>query len=179
MQRLAAMTDKLQSIESRFEQVKHLDVFDTEIRSTGMFYYRKENKICMDYQKPVPYRLTINGNRLKIVSDDKTSRMDMGDNPMMKEVGVLLTACMTGDFTHTLDSYRMTALETPTHYLLEISPTSDLVKAYITGFDIRLNKQDLSVDSLRIRENATDYTDYIFTGKRFNALNDDAVFSVD
>lgn len=179
MDKLSVMAEGLQSIESRFEQVKHLDVFDTEIRSSGKFCYKKENKICLDYQKPVPYLLVINESKIKIVSDGKTNRMDLGENPMMNEVGVLLTACMTGDFSGALNSYRMTAYETETYYRLSIIPVSEMIKAYIAGFDIKLNKKDLSVDFLRIQENETDYTDYIFTDKRFNALNDDAIFSVD
>lgn len=70
-QKLATEANTLQSIESDFTQEKYLDVFDEKIISEGHFYYKKENKICMEYSSPLNYLIVINGGKLKIVSDGK------------------------------------------------------------------------------------------------------------
>lgn len=56
--RLLQEAKNIESIESNFTQIKYLDVFDEKITSKGKFYYKKSNKICMDYAQPheLPYR---------------------------------------------------------------------------------------------------------------------------
>ena len=69
--RLLQEAKNIESIESNFTQIKYLDVFDEKITSKGKFYYKKSNKICMDYAQPMNYLIVINNNQLKIVSDGK------------------------------------------------------------------------------------------------------------
>ena len=54
--RLLQEAKNIESIESNFTQIKYLDVFDEKITSKGTFYYKKSNKICMDYAQPMNYR---------------------------------------------------------------------------------------------------------------------------
>ena len=75
--RLLQEAKNIESIESNFTQIKYLDVFDEKITSKGKFYYKKSNKICMDYAQPMNYLIVINNNQLKIVSDGKKSIMDL------------------------------------------------------------------------------------------------------
>ena len=81
--RLLQEAKNIESIESNFTQIKYLDVFDEKITSKGTFYYKKSNKICMDYAQPMNYLIVINNNQLKIVSDGKKSIMDLHSNKMM------------------------------------------------------------------------------------------------
>ena len=74
--RLAREAETVQSIESDFTQVKYLDVFNEKVTSKGKFYYRKINKVCMEYFSPVNYLMVINGSKLKIVSDGKKNIMN-------------------------------------------------------------------------------------------------------
>lgn len=63
--RLLQEAKNIESIESNFTQIKYLDVFDEKITSKGTFYYKKSNKICMDYAQPMNYLIVINNNQLK------------------------------------------------------------------------------------------------------------------
>ena len=97
--RLLQEAKNIESIESNFTQIKYLDVFDEKITSKGKFYYKKSNKICMDYAQPMNYLIVINNNQLKIVSDGKKSIMDLHSNKMMNQMQDMLTACMVGDLS--------------------------------------------------------------------------------
>ena len=169
---------KLQSIESDFTQVKHLDMFDEDVVSKGRFYYLKENKISLDYSQPLNYLIVINGNRLKIVADGKKSIMQLNSNKMMNEMQDMITACMVGDLNRMNNSYELNYQEDDKQYIVGITPRSKTVKEYVSAIEIRLNKADMSVDQLRMYENEADYTDYRFTNKRFNQLKDESRFSV-
>ena len=53
-----------------------------------------------------------------------------------------------------------------------------MVKKYIAKMEIRLDRRDMSVVKLVMFENATDYTSYTFTEKKFNGTIPSAVFSI-
>ena len=156
---LKTTAEKLKSIESDFTQVKHLDMFDEDVTSKGRFYYLKDNKISLDYSKPLSYLIVINGSRLKIVADGKKSVMQLNTNKMMNEMQDMITACMVGDLSRMNNNYELKYQEDDRQYIVSITPRSKTVKEYVSGID--------------------DYTDYRFTNKRFNQITDESRFKID
>ncbi|MDU1890198.1 MAG: outer membrane lipoprotein carrier protein LolA [Dysgonomonas sp.] len=167
----------VKSIESDFTQIKHLDIFDDNITSKGKFYYKHSDKICLEYTTPSKYLIVINGEKLKIVSDGKKNVMSLNSNKVMKEMRSMLASCMSGNISQ-VSGYQMEFFENAQQYLVKIKPTNKSVQEYISGFDIYFDKKDLSVSKLRISEAGNNYTDYLFTNKKYNSLNDEKKFSV-
>lgn len=176
--RLTKEAQTIQSIESDFTQVKYLDILDEKVTSKGKFYYQKSDKICMEYAQPINYLIVINGARLKIVADGKKSVMSLSSNKMMNQMQDMLTACMVGDLSKMSSDYKLEYFEDTQYYLVKIMPINKAVQAYISGIEIYLDKKDMSVHKLRLSETATNYTEYEFYNKRFNALKDETKFSV-
>lgn len=176
--KLAQATKAVSSIESSFTQIKHLDVFDNDITLKGKFYYKHNNKICLDYTGSLDYAIVINGDKLKIADNGKKAIVNLASNKTMKEMQGMLTACMSGDISQLSSEYELEYFEDSKYFLVIVKPKSKVVQDYIKDFHIYFDKKDMSVDRLRISENATDYTDYIFSNKKFNSLQNDEIFSV-
>lgn len=176
--RLSETASRTQSIECDFVQTKYLDVFAEKMVSKGKFYFRKENKICLSYSHPLDYLIVINGQKLKIVSDGKTNIVDLGSNKMMNGMNNLLAACMTGNLSLLKEGYEMQYLEDKDTYLVNVKPLNKGVKAYLAEMSIYFDKKDMAVKKLRLAENAVDYTEYEFNGRKFNTLASDEKFIV-
>ena len=176
--RLAREAQTIQSIDSDFTQVKYLDILDEKVTSKGKFYYQKSGKIRMEYAQPINYLIVINGARLKIVADGKKSTMTLSANKMMNQMQDMLTACMIGDLSKMTSDYKLEYFENAQYFIIRIKPVNKAIQAYITGIEIYLDKKDMSVYKLRLSETATNYTEYEFYNKRFNALKDETKFSV-
>ncbi len=177
-ERLKKEAASLSSIESDFTQEKFLDVFNEKIVSKGRFYYKQENMIRMDYTSPVDYQIIINGQKLKIVSEGKSNVVNLGSNQMMNEMKGMLAACMIGDLTVMSSAYRLEYYESPSLYVVKIRPVSKSVQAYISEIVISIDKKDMSVQTLRLSENAKDYTEYHFTNRKYNTLTSDEKFVI-
>lgn len=177
-ERLKKEAASLSSIESDFTQEKFLNVFNEKIISKGRFYYKQENMIRMDYTSPVDYQIVINGRKLKIVSEGKTNVVDLGSNQMMNEMKGMLSACMIGDLSSMTSAYKLDYYESPTLYVVKIRPVSKSVQAYISEIVISIDKKDMSVQTLRLSENAKDYTEYHFTNRKYNTLTSDEKFII-
>lgn len=176
--RLSQETQTLQSIESDFSQTKYLDVLDEKVKSKGKFYYKKSNKIRMEYTSPINYLIVINGSKLKIVSDGKKNIMNVNSNKMMNEVQNMLTACTVGDLSKMSANYRLEYFEDAKSYLVKIKPISKTIQAYIASIQIYLDKKDMSVYKMILSETATNYTEYEFYNKKFNSLKNEAIFAI-
>ena len=86
---------------------------------------------------------------------------------------------MIGDLSKMSNDYELNYQEDNQQYLIKITPKSKNVKEYVSNIEIWLSKTDMSVDQLRMYENETDYTDYKFSNKRYNQLNDASRFAID
>lgn len=177
-ERLKKEVATVASIESDFVQEKYLDVFSEKITSKGRFYFKKENKIRMDYTSPVDYQIVINGPKLKIVSEGKSNVVNLGSNEMMNKIKGMLSACMVGDLGSITSAYTLTYYESPSLYVVKIHPVSKNVQVYIHEIVISIDKKDMSVQTLRLSESATDYTEYRFTNKKQNTLSSDEKFAI-
>lgn len=175
--RVKEESDSLTGIESRFTQTKYIRFLSEKIVSTGIFSYQKSDKICLDYQNPVKYRIVINGNKIKIDADGKTNTFDAGSNRLMSQMSALLSACMTGNLDRLSSDYELTFKENDTQYWIAVVPQGS-AKAYMKYIDVFLDKKDFSVRQLKITESSGDYTEYVFTGQKKNVNFPDAKFAV-
>lgn len=175
---LASKTSALTTIQAKFVQTKYLSVFSREMKSEGRFYWQKTDKICLDYRTPVAYEIVINGDKIKTVNAGKASVIDTKGNPMMDQMSTLITSCMTGDLSKLGADFAVNVEESAADYRLTIVPKSKTVRAYIDKMVILLNRKDLSVNRLTMYENASDYTMYDFTDKKFNAAIPQTVFNM-
>ena len=106
------------------------------------------------------------------------SVIDTKGSPMMDQMSTLITSCMTGDLTKLDADFAVNVEESVADYRLTIVPKSKTVRAYIDKMVILLNRKDLSVNRLTMYENASDYTMYDFTDKKFNAAIPQTVFNM-
>ena len=181
--KMAAETQKMNTIECDFTQIKHLTAVSGDIISKGKFYYQKEDKVSLDYTDPVKYLIVINGTKIKIVSNGKTSVSDIPAN--MKPMQETISACMTGNLQAMTGNYKMEYYQNSKEYLIKIFPQNEGAKAMLEGINIYLDKNDLSVSRLVMLEasrdkNAKDkdYTEYQFSNKKLNVSIPASRFSI-
>lgn len=176
--KLKETAGKIESVESNFRQEKFMKVFSDKMVSTGMFYYRKPNKISLQYNKPMEYVVTINGDKLQTVTGGKKTTVNLGSNKMMAQMRGLIEASMIGNISALDKEYELQYFQSVSEYFVKISPANQAVKAYIKEIGITFDKKTMEVKRLRMTENNDDYTDYIFTNPQYNTLQSDEKFTV-
>lgn len=168
-QKLKEAGDNTQTIFCNFTQVKSLAILAKPNQSAGKFYFKKEQNICLDYSTPKGNLIVMSGGKFKIVVDGKKTVVDMKSNPMMRQMGTMLTACMTGDLTQFGSDSKTEYYETPSTYTVVISPINKKVKKYLKNIVLIFDKKDLTLNSMTMHENETDYTRYEFSDKKVNS----------
>ena len=126
-QSLAKSTAGLQTLQTDFVQTKHLSLLADKITSKGKFYYRKEDKVRIEYTSPFQYLLVMNGGQILVKDEQKTTRINARTSKMMQSVNRIMIDCMRGSVFSNQD-FKVSAYENGSGYLLALAPVTEAMK---------------------------------------------------
>lgn len=175
-QHFAAASQKIMSIESDFTQVKNLAMLKDKITSKGNFYYKRANKVRIEYTKPYSYLMVLNNNDMKVKDEHKTSNYNTRSNKMMQSINNIMLDCMRGT-VYDNKEFATSVFENPKEYLLIMSPTTSVMKKMFSKIEVYLDKTDYNVVRLNMIENGGDNSLMSFTNRVMNKNLADALFS--
>lgn len=176
-QSLSKNTAAVQTIQSDFVQVKHLSLLSDKITSKGKFYFRKEDKVRIEYTTPFQYLLVMNAGQIMVKDEQKTSKINTRNSKTMQSVNRIMIDCMRGTVFSNPD-FKVTAYENGTTFLLSLVPANDAMKKMFRQIDVYMAKNSFDVDRLTMTEQGGDFTDMDFTKTQHNVSLNDALFKV-
>lgn len=176
-QSLSRSTAGLQSLQSDFVQTKNMAMLADKITSKGIFYYKKEDKVRIEYTSPFSYLLVMNGGQILVKDEQKSTRINARTSKVMQSVNRIMIDCMRGSVFSNSD-FKVTAYENAGGYLLSMTPASASVKGMFSQIDVYLTKSGLDVSRLSMTEQGGDFTQMDFRNSRKNLTLNDALFKV-
>jgi outer membrane lipoprotein-sorting protein len=173
----ATESAKVQSITSDFVQQKELLALTETITSSGKFWFKRSNRVRIDYTKPFTYRMVMNGDKMLVKDDQKESRINVKSNKLFQQVNKIMIDCVQGTI---LDSKEFTTrvFENDKTYLLEMTPVSKTLKEFFQTIVLSVEKKDYSVKSIDMNEPSGDKTTITFSNKVLNAQVADEIFAL-
>ncbi|MCC7030433.1 MAG: outer membrane lipoprotein carrier protein LolA [Chitinophagaceae bacterium] len=173
----AAASQKIESIESNFSQVKNLAMLKDKINSKGKFYYKKGNKVRIEYTSPYTYLMILNNNNMTIRDGQKTSNYNTKSNKIMQSVNNIMLDCMRGS-VYGNKEFSVEAFENPKEYLLKMKPMTAVMKKMFANIEVFLDKKDFHVLRLNMIENGGDNSLMSFSNSVMNKNMPDALFTL-
>lgn len=176
-QQFAKASQATQTIQSDFVQEKNLSMLSDKIVSKGKFWFKKENKVRMEYSTPSYYLLVMNGKDIKTKDGQKESRVSAKGNKMFEQINRITVDCVQGNVLGNAD-FKTNILENAQSYLLEMTPVNKTLAQYFKTIHLLVDKKDYSVSVIRMFEAGGDDTSISFVHKQLNVNIADAVFAV-
>ena len=174
---LATTAKNTQTISSDFNQLKHMKMMNDKVSSKGKFYFKKEDKIRIEYTSPFQYLLVMSSGQIMVRDENKTNKINTRNSKTMQSVNKVMMDCMRGT-VFTNKDFSVKAYDNKTQYLMQMIPVNSGMKNLFTRIDVYIEKSDNSVSKLVMNENGGDYTEMIFTNKKINTALPDALFSI-
>jgi len=171
-----AGSEKIQTVASQFTQEKTLVALTEKITSQGKFWFKRSNKVRIEYIKPFTYLMVMNGDKVLLRDGTKENRVNTQSNKLFQQVNRIMVDCMHGTVLTSKD-FTARVFEDNTSYLLELTPTSKTLKSFFAAVVLTVEKSDYSVRSMDMNEAGGDKTTLVFTDKKLNGPVDDAVFA--
>ena len=168
------MNAKMTSISSDFVQYRHMEIMNEPIKSSGKFYYKKNDLMKWDQLTPSPYYFIVNGDR--VVKFDGVKRKELSvNNPQVSYFKSFIMGTVDGTlFENTQFESEFT--KTNQYVKVVLSPLDKQMKKRISAIELLFGLVDLSLQRLTMFEIGGDKMIIEFTGQEFNTINDDTVF---
>lgn len=176
-QQFAKAAQQTQSIQCDFVQEKNLSMLSDKITSKGKFWFKKDNKVRMEYLQPSYYLLVINGKDIRIKDAQKENKVSGKSNKLFEQINKITVDCVRGTVLENAD-FRTKASENAQFYRLELEPVNKVMKDYFNSIILLVDKTDYSVSKITMGEASGDDTTISFLHKQLNVNIPDAVFSV-
>lgn len=167
---------KVQTISSDFTQEKNMLAITEKIISTGKFWFKRTDKVRLDYTTPFVYRMIINGDKIYIRDNQQESRIHVKANRLFKQINQIIVDCIQGSILENKD-FTIRVFENDKQYLMEMTPVSKQLAEFFSTIILIVDRQDYSVASVRLNEAMGDYTIISFTNKNINVELSDEVFA--
>lgn len=172
-----AESAKILSIESTFTQEKTLTALTETITSEGKFWFKRSNKVRIEYIKPFSYLMIMNGDKVLLRDGSKENRVNTKSNKLFQQVNRIMVDCMEGTIMDSKD-FTVKVFEHEKNYLLELTPNVKTLKSFFETVVLIVEKKDYTVRSIDMNEPGGDKTTLLFKDKKLNTQLADAVFAL-
>ena len=172
----SAATKKTLTIKSDFVQEKNLSLLSEKIVSKGMFWFKKDNMVRMEYKQPFQYLMIINKDKVFVKDGQKENKVSARSNKLFQQVNKIMIDCMQGTTLSNTD-FKTRVFENKNNYLVELVPVVKGLKELFKNINVVVDKKDYAAGSIEMMEVSGDNTIIRFTNKELNTTIQDALFT--
>ena len=176
LQGIERMATSTKTIKADFKQEKYLNILANKIDSEGKIYFKKPNLLRWEYNQPFEYVIILNGKEIIIKDQGNVNSFDIGSSQGFKQINELIINSVQGNVLDE-ERFNIEYLENKSLYLAKLTPKEEQLKNFLKGIDIYFDKEDYSVERVKLIEPGDDYTLITFENKRMNEDIVDEKFS--
>ncbi len=172
-----AAAQKTVSIKSDFTQEKILSMLSEKIVSKGKFWFKKENRVRMEYTHPYQYLMILNKDKVYVKDGQKESKVSTRSNKVFQQINKIMIDCMQGTMLNNSD-FKTRIFENKGQSLVELVPVTKGLKDLFRAITVTIENRDFSVSIIEMQELSGDNTIIRFINKDLNADIQDKLFVI-
>ena len=175
-QALKANSELVSTIQCSFTQTRSMAVLANDVTKSGRFYFAKPSRILLQFNDGDHIKMTEEWFEMK--SKGSVNTIKVTANPMLKGLNTILSACMIGDIEQMMRGFEAKVESGAKEWLVVMTPMRGKANSKISQIELRFDKGDMSLNSMKMAEKSGDYTLYRFSKKSFNKALDAKLFNV-
>ena len=169
---------EIKTIKCDFTQEKEVAFLENKVTMNGIFYYNSNGDICLDYNQPKGDKIIFTDEQFMIEITGKKTIAKIKSNPMLRQLGGMLVACMTGNIKMFENGWTINYSQSKEEYILSLSPLDKRASKMISKIVLNFVKKDMSLSKMQMIENGNNKSTYRFHNKKFNTDIDPSVFDL-
>lgn len=173
---LKLKNEQVTSIKCDFVQSRMVSVLANSVDKEGVFYFQKPNNMLLAFNDGDFIKMTEEWFEMK--TGENVTATKVMSNPMLKNLNAILSACVVGDFDKMTKGFSIEFDEKPQEWTVILKPQHGKAAAKISRIEISFDKEDMSLNLLKMEEKSGDYTAYSFSNKQFNLDIDSELFNI-
>lgn len=175
-QKLKENSDKISTIQCSFTQTRAVAVLAKDVVKSGKFYFAKPNKMLLAFNDGDHIKMTEDWFEMK--TKGNVSAMKVSANPMLKNLNAILSACMVGNIEQMMRGFDARVDSNAKEWLVVMTPMRGKASSKVSQIELRFDKGDMSLNTMKMAEKTGDYTLYRFSNKSYNKAIDAKLFNI-
>jgi len=175
-QNVSIVSKKTKTLSTDFVQYKHMDFLAKDIETSGKMIFKAPSMLQWQYKKPYNYTIVFKNNKILINDEGKKSSMDVGSSKIFGKLNKLIAGSVSGDMFDD-NEFTISYFKSKTHNVTKFIPKDATLKKYIRQIELSFNKEDATVEQVKLVESSEDYTRIVLKNKVINAKIDDSAFT--
>ena len=158
---------KTRTIQSDFEQVKHIDMLENEVTSKGMLAFVAPDNILWQYKTPNDYKVVFKEEMLFVNNEGRKEEIKLSGNRLFRSFNALIVNSIKGDMFDE-DQFEIAYFMQNNNYLVQFFPKEKRLKRFIASFELLFEKTSGQVIQVKLIEPNADYTTITFSNRKTN-----------
>ena len=170
------VSKKIKTLSTDFVQYKHLDFLSKDIETSGKMIFKEPNLLQWQYKKPYNYSIVFKNGKILINDEGKKSAVDIGNSKIFGRINKLIVGSVSGNMFD-VKEFAITYFKAKGQNIAKFIPKDATLKKYIKQIELTFNKDEATVEQVKLLESSEDYTRIVLKNKVINAKIDDSVFT--
>ena len=175
IQKIKEASTKIHSIQCDFSQIKKMQYLDSDLKSSGQFWYVYPDKVRWEYMKPYEYKIILNKGKISLISSNTTNEFEVSNNETFKKMNEMIVSAVSGKVFDNSD-YQTKISENDDFYRIELQPGSKEITEMIRQLELYFDKHSFALIKLKIVEPNDDYSLIHFSNQVFNESITENIF---
>ena len=181
--RLRVIQDRLgavRTVQADFEQEKDLSLFKQKVIIVGRIYIENPGRFAWHAEKPVRYRLSINGDDVRQWDEDtrQVQRVPVAANPVLKMATGQMRDWFAGRYAGMLKEYDVAVSGVSTLTIRFVPKPAALTAKVLRSVEVTLQADAQYIDGIRIEDLNGDATTIRFKNAILNEPIDPRAWEV-
>ena len=174
---LKAKSADVRSIQCEFTQERAIAVLNDKILKEGDFYFRNTGDMLLAFDDGD--HIVMADGWFESKTSGRVTATSIKSNPMLGNLSAILGACISGDMESLSEEFSLEISDaSASEWEVVMLPKKKRASSKLQQIVLRFDKSTMSLNKLIFMERGSDYTEYRFSGKRFNIDIDDKLFTI-
>ena len=166
------------SMQCDFSQSKSMKLLSKEMKSEGVMYFKKPDKLRWQYMSPYDYTFILNGDKVGIKSQKSTKNIDVQGNKMFRQITNIILRSITGGGLKSSADFTVELYKTDKDYFAKLYPKKKELKQIYRLIEIHFNAPLTMVNMVKMEEKTGDVTIVKLTNIKPNATINEKMFDL-
>ena len=178
IQKIDKSASAMTAMQCQFTQTKSMKLLSREMKSEGVMYFKKPDKVRWQYTSPYDYTFILNGDKVRIKSTKSTQDINVQGNKMFRQITSIILNSITGDGLKSTSDFGVEMYKSDKGYFAKLYPKKKEVKQIYNVIEIHFDTALTMVNMVKMEEKTGDVTLVRLNNIKTNAPVNETLFDI-
>ena len=178
IQKIDKSASAMTAMQCQFTQTKSMKLLSREMKSEGVMYFKKPDKLRWQYTSPYDYTFILNGDKVRIKSTKSTQDINVQGNKMFRQITSIILNSITGDGLKSTSDFGVEMYKSDKGYFAKLYPKKKEVKQIYNVIEIHFDTALTMVNMVKMEEKTGDVTLVRLNNIKTNAPVNETLFDI-